>query len=88
LQKSLDYYLKALNLYKSLNNWAGASLSAVEIAQAYSFLGENDKARAYLDEAQSLYNEFLKSNKPSDFPYQINYSSFQELINHERSLIA
>lgn len=88
LQKSLDYSLKALHLYKALKNVAAASLSAVETGQAYSSLENNDKARAYLDEAQSLYNEFLKTNKPSDFPYQINHDSFQELINYERSLIA
>ena len=86
LEKSLNYYLKALDIFRSLQEWGHAALTTAEVGQAYMLLDEKDKTYAAFDQAIDLYEKFLQSHSPREFPYQLVQADFYEFVRDQRRL--
>ena len=87
LEKSRDYYLKALQIYKEEQLFGEAALTAVETGQAQSFLKDYEKAYSYFNQAEEFYKKFLKGHRASEFPFQINFDNFEKMVAYERELV-
>ena len=86
LEKSLTYYRQALDIFQSLQKWGHAALTAAEVGQAYMLLDEKDKTYASYDQAINLYEKFLQSHSPREFPYQLVQADFYEFVRDQRQL--
>ena len=86
LEKSLSYYLQALDIFQSLQEWGHAALTAAEVGQAYMLLDEKAKTYAAFDQAITLYEKFLQSHSPREFPYQLVQADFYEFVRDQRQL--
>lgn len=84
LEKSLDYYLKAFDLFRSLQKWGSLALTSAEIGRVYAILDDKDKAYSYFGQADKYYDKFLEDHTPDQFPYKLEVPNFRELIINYR----
>lgn len=86
LEKSLRYYLQAMDMFRSLQEWGHAALTTAEVGQAYMLLDEKAKTYAAYDQAINLYEKFLQLHSPQEFPYQLVQVDFYEFVRDQRYL--